>query len=108
MRKILLYGIAIIFVFGGILYPSGVRGQATLKHSYTFEEGTYDETTVFDQKGSVNGVLGGTKISIADGKATVSGATSNSDGWISFDGVALALNTYSAVTLEAFVKQVML
>ncbi|HQJ85745.1 MAG: Cadherin-like beta sandwich domain protein [Bacteroidetes bacterium ADurb.Bin123] len=104
MRKILLYGIAIIFVFGGILYPSGVRGQATLKHSYTFEEGTYDETTVFDQKGSVNGVLGGTKISIADGKATVSGATSNSDGWISFDGVALALNTYSAVTLEAFVE----
>ena len=81
-----------------------VFGQATLKHSYTFESGTYDETTLFDQTGSVNGTLGGTKISIADGKATVSGATVNSDGWISLDGVALALNTYSAVTLEAYVE----
>jgi hypothetical protein len=91
-------------MFAGLLCSSVAFGQATLKHSYTFEPGTYNETTVNDVVGSVNGTLGGTKISIADGKATVSGATVNSDGWISLDGAALALNTYSAVTLEAFVE----
>lgn len=76
----------------------------TLMHSYTFEEGTYDANTVYDQAGSVDGAIGGSMLTIADGKATVSGATVNSDGWISFDGAAIALNTYSAVTLEAYVE----
>jgi len=104
MKKNLLFRLWTLFTFAGLFCSSVVFGQATLKHSYTFEPGTYDETTVHDQAGSVDGTLGGTKISIADGKATVSGATVNSDGWISLDGVALALNTYSAVTLEAFVE----
>lgn len=104
MRKNLLLGLWTLFTFVGLFCSSVAFGQATLKHSYTFESGTYDETTVFDQAGSVDGILGGTKISIADGKATVSGATANNQGWISLDGAALALNTYSAVTLEAFVE----
>jgi hypothetical protein len=103
-EKTLLLKFWIVLMFVGLLGTSVAFGQATLKHSYTFEAGTYDETTVFDQAGSVNGTLGGTKISIADGKATVSGATTNSDGWISLDGAALALNTYSAITLEAYVE----
>ncbi len=104
MKKNLLLKLWTFVMFAFVLSSTAVFGQATLKHSYTFEAGTYDETTVQDQVGTVNGVLGGTKISIADGKATVSGATVNSDGWISLDGVTLALNTYSAVTLEAFVE----
>ncbi|MCU4166686.1 LamG-like jellyroll fold domain-containing protein [Carboxylicivirga caseinilyticus] len=75
----------------------------TLKHSYTFEDGTYDATTVFDQEGTLNGTFVGDKISVADGKCIVSGATASTDGYIQFDPVALALNTYSAITLEAFV-----
>ena len=104
MRKNLLLGLWTLFTFVGLFCSSVAFSQATLKHSYTFEPGTYDETIVYDQTGSVNGTLGGTKISIADGKATVSGATANNQGWISLDGAALALNTYSAVTLEAFVE----
>lgn len=88
-----------------LLVTSLVMAQATLKHSYTFEEGTFDATTVFDQVGTLNGTLGGTKISVGNGKATVSGATANSDGWISFDGVALALSTYSrGISLEAYLE----
>ncbi len=104
MKKNLLLKLWTFLMLTCILGSAAVFGQATLKHSYTFETGTYDETTVFDQAGSLNGTIGGTKLTIADGKATVSGATANNQGWISFDGVALALNTYSAVTLEAFVE----
>lgn len=101
-RTILQDGIklfALLFFTGSFV----LNGQ-TLKHSYTFEEGTYDATTVYDQVGSLNATIGGEMITIAEGKATVSGATVNSDGWLSMDGVALALNAYSAVTLEAYVE----
>ncbi len=104
MKENLLLKFWTFLTFVSFFGASAAFGQATLKHSYTFDSGTYDETTVFDQVGTVNGTIGGTKLTIADGKATVSGATVNSDGWISLDGVALALNTYSAVTLEAFVE----
>lgn len=75
-----------------------------LRHSYTFEDGTFDATMVYDQVGSLNATIGGTKLTVADGKATVSGSTVNSDGWLSLDGVSLALNSYSAITLEAYVE----
>lgn len=104
MKKNLLLGFWALFTFAGLFCSSVVFGQATLKHSYTFEEGTHEGTTIYDQTGTLDGTIGGDKLTIADGKATVSGATANSDGWISFDGVALALNTYSAITLEAFVE----
>lgn len=89
-----------------VLFATFVFAQeATLKHSFTFEEGTYDETAVYDQVGELVGTLGGDKISIADGKATVSGASVNSDGWISMDGTELALNTYSSgVSIEVFLE----
>lgn len=91
----------------GLLITTMAFGQdAVLKHSYTFEEGTYDETTVYDQVGTANGTLGGDKISIANGGATVSGATVNSDGWISFDGTEIGLATFTngGITLEAYLE----
>ncbi len=97
-RNLLFKSLISIFLLG-ILGFSNAKGQ-TLMHSYTFEEGTYDETTVYDQQGTVNGTLNGSMISIADGMATVSGAEANTDGYITFDGTGLALSTYSAVTME--------
>lgn len=76
----------------------------TMKHSYTFEEGAYTDTTVIDMVGTLNGKRNGAKLTIANGAATVSGSTSSTSGYISFDGVALALNKYSAITLEGYVK----
>lgn len=99
MKKNLLLKFWTILMFVSLLGTTVAFGQATLKHSYTFEDGTAK-----DMVGTVNGTIGGNKLTIANGKATVSGATVNSDGWISLDGVALALNTYTAVTLEAFVE----
>ncbi len=105
MKRNLLLVFMTIFTFMSLLSSNVTYGQATLKHSYTFEEGTYEGTIVYDQTGSVDGTLGGDKINIAEGKATVSGASVNSDGWISLDGVALDLASYSAgITLEAFVE----
>jgi len=99
MKKNLLLKLWTFLMLTCMLGTSAAYSQATLKHSYTFEDGTAK-----DMVGTVDGTVGGSKITIADGKATVSGATVNSDGWISLDGVALALNTYSAITLEAFVE----
>jgi|GEM_PF-420889 len=104
MRKFLLSGILTIITCVGLLTSSMVYGQATLKHSYTFEEGTYDETTVYDQTGSLNGTLTGDAISIDSGKCVVSGATTNTDGYVVFDGVALDLASYTGVSLEAFLE----
>ncbi|MBW6534156.1 MAG: cadherin-like beta sandwich domain-containing protein [Mariniphaga sp.] len=104
MHKNLLYGFWTILTFTGILLSSASFGQATLKHSYTFEEGTYEGTTIFDQSGSLDGTMVGSAISIADGKCVVSGATSNTDGYVVFDGVALNLASYNAVSLEAFIE----
>ncbi|WP_340114827.1 LamG-like jellyroll fold domain-containing protein [Maribellus mangrovi] len=75
-----------------------------IRHQFTFEDGTYDANMVYDQVGSVNGTIGGDSITIADGKATVSGATSNSMGWISMDGEALALHTFSEITIEVMLE----
>ncbi|MBS2099880.1 LamG-like jellyroll fold domain-containing protein [Carboxylicivirga linearis] len=100
-RSLLFKGtILLLMVFVGL---STINSQ-TLMHSYTFEDGTYDDTNVFDQTGTLNGVIGGDNISIADGKCTVSGATVNTDGWISFDGASLALNTYSSLTVEFMIE----
>jgi hypothetical protein len=104
MKKNLLYRFWILLMFVGILFSTGTYGQATLKHSYTFEEGTYEGTTIYDQAGSLDGTMTGSAISIADGKCVVSGATSDTDGYVVFDGVTLDLASYSAVTLEAFIE----
>ncbi|WP_167618782.1 LamG-like jellyroll fold domain-containing protein [Maribellus sediminis] len=104
MRKNLLLGLLTLFTFAGLLCSSVAHGQATLKHSYTFEEGTYEGTTIFDQTGTLNGTMVGDAISIDSGKCVVSGATSNTDGYVVFDGVELALASYNAVTLEAYLE----
>jgi hypothetical protein len=104
MRKNLLRGFWTILTLTGILLSNAGFGQATLKHSYTFEEGTYEGTTIFDQTGSLDGTMTGDAISIADGKCVVSGATTNTDGYVVFDGVTLDLASYSAISLEAFIE----
>ena len=88
--------------------------DAVLTHAYTFEAVdtfmVYDSTGVAnemifvkDDVGGVDGMLVGPNIVVDNGAATVSGAQSNYDGFISFDGAALALNSYNAITLEAYV-----
>lgn len=104
MRKNLHREFWAILTFACILIANVSFGQATLKHSYTFEEGTYEGTTIFDQTGSLDGTMTGSAISIADGKCVVSGATSNTAGYVVFDGVTLDLASYSAISLEAFIE----
>ncbi|MFC0878689.1 LamG-like jellyroll fold domain-containing protein, partial [Saccharicrinis sp. FJH2] len=62
-----------------------------LMHSYTFE----DADTVIDKVGSVNGTLEG-NAATADGALVLD---ENGD-YVSFDGAALDLNSYSAITME--------
>lgn len=70
-----------------------------LKHSYTFEDGTANDVV-----GTLNGTLNGTAISVANGKCTVTGATGSTSGYMTVDAAALALNTYHAITIEAFLE----
>ncbi|MDA3834152.1 MAG: cadherin-like beta sandwich domain-containing protein, partial [Spirochaetales bacterium] len=104
MKRNLLRGFCTILTLTGILLSNASFGQATLKHSYTFEEGTYEDATIYDQTGSLDGTMTGSAISIVDGKCVVSGATTNTDGYVVFDGVALDLASYNAISLEAFVE----
>ncbi len=66
--------------------------SAILKHSYTFED-----TIVVDVVGAVNGVLNGTA-SISNGSLVLD---ANGD-YVSFDGAALALGNYTAITMEYY------
>ena len=70
MKKNLLLKFWTILMFVSLLGTTVAFGQATLKHSYTFEDGTAK-----DMVGTVNGTIGGNKLTIANRKATVSGAT---------------------------------
>ena len=73
----------------------------SLNHSYTFEDGTANDV-VGDLHGTVNGA--DSIISIADGKCTVTGATSSTSGYISLDAAALAISKYDAITVEAYLE----
>lgn len=73
--------------------------KPTMMHSYTFEDGTASDVV-----GDLDGTLNGESLTIADGMATVAGSTGPTSGYISLDAAALALNTYSAISLEAYVK----
>ncbi len=70
-----------------------------LKHSYTFEDGTYDADSVYDQAGSLAGAFSGSG-TISDGIYT----TAASDDYVTFDGVKLALNAYTSITTEVMVR----
>ncbi|MBN1132573.1 MAG: hypothetical protein JXA39_05840, partial [Bacteroidales bacterium] len=99
MKKLTSLKFLWVLLLIGIFSLSAIYAQPVLKHSYTFEG-----TTAEDVVGDVDGVLQGTMITIADGACTVSGTGGSTDGYIQLDGAALALNTYSAITLEAFIK----
>lgn len=70
--------------------------DAVLKHSYSFNDGAKDApgSGVTAVDGTLNG--GGT---ISNGIYT-----NTTDGYISFDGSALAINTYSGITMEAYIQ----
>lgn len=72
-------------------FKSILDDRAFLRHSYTFE----GDTAVVDKVGNVNGVLKGTA-TVANGSLILD---ANGD-YVTFDGAALALNSYSAITME--------
>ena len=73
--------------------PKAMSQTATLTHSYTFEDGTAKDVV-----GSADGTLMGSG-SIADGAYT---ASANGD-YIELPGADIAINTYSSITLEAYI-----
>lgn len=73
-----------------------VAAAASIRHSYTFNDGTANDTPGTGIT-AVNGTLNGAA-SVADGKLTLSG------GYASFDGAALDLNAYNGITFEYFIK----
>lgn len=92
MKRKYLLGLWTIAALAGFLWSSAVFGQATLKHSYTFEDGTANDVV-----GTAHGtIIGGT---ISDGVYT---AGTNGD-IIELPGPDIAINTYSALTIEAYV-----
>ena len=64
-------------------------GTANLTHQWTFDDGTAD-----DNVGTVNGTLMGSA-NISDGALNTNG------GYVELDGAALAINTYSEMTVSA-------
>jgi hypothetical protein len=66
-------------------------GTDNLTHQWTFDDGTAD-----DQVGTVNGTL-------VDGASVADGVLNTSNGGhVELDGSALAINTYSELTVEAW------
>jgi len=78
-----------------ILYLAGMRMPIDPVHSYTFEDGTGN-----DSIGQADGVLMG-DATIVDGSLTVDGA----GDWMEMPGDVIAINTYSAMTLELWSTQ---
>jgi len=80
---------------GEIRYLAGFRPPIDPVHSYTFQDGTGS-----DSVGEADGVLVG-DAAIVDGSLVVDG-----DGdWMEMPGDVIAINTYSAVTLELWSTQ---
>ncbi|MBN2592009.1 MAG: laminin G domain-containing protein, partial [Sedimentisphaerales bacterium] len=78
-----------------ILYLAGFRVPIKPVHSYTFEDGTGN-----DSVGDADGVLVG-DAAIVDGSLVVDG-----DGdWMEMPGDVIAINTYSEMTLELWSTQ---
>ncbi|MBN2612829.1 MAG: T9SS type A sorting domain-containing protein [Bacteroidales bacterium] len=94
LKHLLFFKVLIATAFLGLTITMGVTGQVTLRHSYTFEDGTANDGT-----GTVNGTIMGTG-TIAGGIYT---SAANGD-YIKFSGAALALSTYSAITQEVYLR----
>ena len=80
---------------GEIRYLAGFRPPIDPVHSYTFQDGTGN-----DSVGQADGVLMG-DAAIVDGSLVVDG---NGD-WMEMPGDVIAINTYSAMTLELWSSQ---
>ncbi len=91
-----ILAIMLIAILSAMLSPA--FGQEVLQHSYTFEEGTYADTIVFDQTNTLDGILVGNG-TIANGAYT---AAADGD-YIKLRAAELAVNSYTAITLEAFI-----
>ncbi|MBN1927486.1 MAG: cadherin-like beta sandwich domain-containing protein, partial [Prolixibacteraceae bacterium] len=84
----------VVMMMIGVFSMSFVFGQATLKHSYTFEDGTANDGT-----GSADGTLQG-DASIVNGAVILTGG-----GFVSLPGQEININEYSAISVEAVFKQ---
>ncbi|WP_370480283.1 LamG-like jellyroll fold domain-containing protein [Tamlana flava] len=78
-----------------LLGPTVFNAQ-TLIHSYTFNDGT-----PFDSTGNADGIGYGT-VTYVDGKAVLEEGEFTGE-FISLDAEAIALNTYTSITIEAFI-----
>jgi len=92
MKKTYLF-LCLAFTFGISVVASGQTAPdpATLKHQWTFDDGTAK-----DGVGTLDGTLmDGAKISNYALNTT-------NGGWVNFDAAALAINTYSSITTEVW------
>jgi len=82
-----------ILVF--LLVSNKSTGQTLLKHAYTFEDGTLNDTV---SNNPVNGRISGNAI-VKDGKLVLSG------GYVILSGKALNIPSYNGITVEAVFYQ---
>jgi len=88
------YLLVCLFMMSGICIKTLAQtdpGTANLKHQWKFENGTAD-----DNVGTLNGTLSGTA-TVANGDLVTGDA-----GWVTFDATALAINTYTELTVSAW------
>lgn len=88
------YLLVCLIMMSGICVKSMAQtdpGTANLKHQWKFEDGTAN-----DNVGTLNGTLNGTA-TVANGDLITGDA-----GWVTFDAAALAVNTYTELTVSAW------
>jgi hypothetical protein len=102
MKKVIysFFGLLIMLIWNESIIAQGVDpGTANLKHLWTFEDGTLK-----DQVGGVDGTFNGTNI-LVDGGDLINSpdATSGTaDSWVDLDGGALMLMDYSEIAVAAW------
>lgn len=88
-KNYFLLGLAFISI-SAFTHAQTDPGATNLKHQWTFEDGNAN-----DKIGTVNGTL-------MDGASVADGALSTSGGYVELDGAALAINSYSELTVSAW------
>ncbi|MCW3804466.1 LamG-like jellyroll fold domain-containing protein [Plebeiibacterium marinum] len=92
-KRSLLSKFILTSALSGLLGITTMNAQ-TLKHSYTFEDGTANDVV-----GNVNGTVSG-GVFENGGYVMFAG-----DEFIEFDAAAIALNEYESITVETYVKR---
>ena len=92
-KRSLLSKFILTSALSGLLGITTMNAQ-TLKHSYTFEDGTANDVV-----GTVNGTVSG-GVFENGGYVMFAG-----DEFIEFDAAAIALNEYESITVETYVKR---